>query len=451
MIESEHIVNIVALICLGFALLATICHTILYVYFRDRLILNYALYLFFITLFVWLRGEVVADMFGQAAADKLTKYLNEGLQIIGFTLYINFGINALGLQNIANRIYYKVWVILCATMLSYAIVVIILNSLGVSLPSFFFLVIRTIIFGISLILLGRLMMMKKSRVQDLIMFGCAYFFLAAFMSFLANTKESKLIVLYSIAWLYLGYMGDIVFFSIAIGYRVKSIFDQKQAAVLEAEQEKFKAIMEARADERNRISMDIHDDLGSGLTKIAILGEITKTQLSEPDKAKAHLETISNYSRELVDNLQNIIWVLSAENDTLAAFAAYMREYVVNFFDTENIKVGCHFALSNDKIRLSEAQRRNLFLVVKETCNNISKHAKCNEVTINLEQTKQSINIFIRDNGKGFEPGTTRTFGNGLKNMKERLGQIGGSCDIRTTLGSGTEVVFQLPFFCDKK
>ena len=73
------------------------------------------------------------------------------------------------------------------------------------------------------------------------------------------------------------------------------------------------------------------------------------------------------------------------------------------------------------------------------------------EVTISLQQTEQHIHICIRDNGKGFEPADSSTFGNGLKNMKERLGQIGGTCGIGTNIGKGTTVNFYLPFFCDIK
>jgi signal transduction histidine kinase len=461
MYDSEKIVNLFSLVCLGFSLLATSYHTILYVFFRDRLILNYALYLFFSSLFVLLRGEIPADLVGPLRAENLHQYLNEGLQIVSFTLYINFGINALGLQHFANKRYYKVWLILGSVMLCYAIVVIFFNSIGRRLPSFFFLAIRIVIFSICLVLLCRLVMLKKSRFQELVLLGCTYFFLTTLMSFIANTRANKTIILGAIEWLDVGYMGDILFFSIAIGYWVKSIFDEKQAAVLEAEQEKFvvqqmkfeknKAIMDARVEERNRISMDIHDDLGSGLTKIAILGEIAKTQLGEPDKARTNLENIANHSRELIDNLENIIWVLNAENDTLAAFAAYLREYVVNFFDTENIKADCHFVLTDENTQLSEVQRRNMFLVIKETCNNITKHAGCNEVAISLEQTEQHLHISIRDNGRGFEIANSRPLGNGLKNMRTRLSQIGGSCEIETVLGIGTEVNFRLPFFCYKK
>jgi signal transduction histidine kinase len=461
MFDPDKISDVFTLVCLGFSLLATIYHTILYIYFRDKLIFNYALYLLSSSLFLWMRSEIPSDVFGQATRIRLHDYLNEGLQIAGFTLYINFGIRALGLQNLTDKAYYSVWQILRSIMLSYAVVVIIFNISGGLWPNYFFISIRILIFGICLVLLCRLIIMKKSRFQELILLGCTYFFLTTFMSFVANTRANKTIFFDALAWLDIGYMGDIVFFSVAIGYWIKSIFDEKQAAVLEVQREKFviqqmefeknKAIVEARVEERNRISMDIHDDLGSGLTKIAILGEITKTQLSEPDKAKINLESISNYSRELVDNLQNIIWVLNAENDTLATFAAYLREYVVNFFDTENIRVGCHIALLNEDARLSEVQRRNLFLVIKETCNNITKHANCNEVVINLEQTEESINIHIRDNGTGFKIRDSRAFGNGLKNMKERLGQIGGSCEIRPKIGEGTDVNFRLPFFCDKR
>src|SRR5205807_1923741 len=85
--------------------------------------------------------------------------------------------------------------------------------------------------------------------------------------------------------------------------------------------------------ERNRIARDMHDDLGSGLTKIAILSEVAKTQLDQKDQAQKQLEKISFSSRELVDNLQDIIWVLNPKNDSLESLSAYLREYTLKFFD----------------------------------------------------------------------------------------------------------------------
>src|ERR1041384_5262512 len=89
--------------------------------------------------------------------------------------------------------------------------------------------------------------------------------------------------------------------------------------------------------ERNRISRDMHDDLGSGLTKIAIMSEVVKKQIHEPEKAKQQLENISESSRELVDNLQDIIWVLNPKNDTLENLASYIREYALKYFEAFSI------------------------------------------------------------------------------------------------------------------
>lgn len=190
--------------------------------------------------------------------------------------------------------------------------------------------------------------------------------------------------------------------------------------------------------ERNRISRDMHDDLGSGLTKIAILSEVVKKQMNEPDKARQQLESISQSSRELVDNLQDIIWVLNPKNDTLESLAAYIREYALKFFEPFGINLLFQYPDKFPDIRLSEETRRNIFLVVKETLNNTAKHAWCNRVTIVLASGGSSVSLTITDDGKGFDIEKTRMFGNGLLNMQHRIQQVGGSYTIQSEPDKGT-------------
>lgn len=142
------------------------------------------------------------------------------------------------------------------------------------------------------------------------------------------------------------------------------------------------------------------------------------------------MESISVYSRELVDSLQDIVWVINAKNDSLSALAAYLRESIVKFFEPFDIQVKFNFLEEIDDIRLSESQRRNLFLVIKETCNNIAKHAGSDLVSIQLSQSPNSFSFIIRDNGRGFAVHKTRPMGNGLKNMHNRLSQIGGRYEL---------------------
>jgi signal transduction histidine kinase/ligand-binding sensor domain-containing protein len=196
--------------------------------------------------------------------------------------------------------------------------------------------------------------------------------------------------------------------------------------------------------ERNRISRDMHDDLGSGLTKIAIMSEVVKKQLHEPEKAKQQLENISESSRELVDNLQDIIWVLNPKNDTLESLAAYIREYALKFFEPFETGINFNYPETFGDIKLSEETRRNFFLVIKESFNNIAKHAWCNNVTITINQTSSSVQVQLKDDGKGFAMEKTRQFGNGLVNMKNRIEQIGGVYKIDSEMGKGTETIVEI-------
>jgi signal transduction histidine kinase len=190
--------------------------------------------------------------------------------------------------------------------------------------------------------------------------------------------------------------------------------------------------------ERNRIARDMHDDLGSGLTKIAILSEVVKTQLQQPDKAREQLENISVSSRELVDNMQDIIWVLNPKNDTLESLASYLREYALKFFEPFETKVQFKYPEEIPAVKLTEEQRRNIFLIIKESFNNIAKHAECSRVILQLEKINMQINFMIEDDGKGFNSSNTRAFGNGLQNMKNRMEQINGYYIIHSQPGKGT-------------
>jgi signal transduction histidine kinase len=190
--------------------------------------------------------------------------------------------------------------------------------------------------------------------------------------------------------------------------------------------------------ERNRISRDMHDDLGSGLTKIAIMSEVAKKQISEQEKAREQLENISQSSRELIDSLQDIIWILNPRNDTLESLAAYIREYALKFFEPFSVEVQFSYPETFGDIKLSEETRRNIFLVVKESFNNIAKHAWCNMVIVLLKTSHNGVYLKIRDDGKGFNTAAARQFGNGLQNMRNRLEQVGGRYRITSSMGKGT-------------
>jgi signal transduction histidine kinase/ligand-binding sensor domain-containing protein len=196
--------------------------------------------------------------------------------------------------------------------------------------------------------------------------------------------------------------------------------------------------------ERNRISRDMHDDLGSGLTMIAILSEVVKKQLADPEKAKESLEKIAVSSRYLVDNLQDIIWVLNPQNDNLESLSSYIREYGLKYFEPMDVQIEFNFPEQFSNRHLGEEQRRNMFLTVKESFNNIAKYAWCNKVTVTIQESASEIRLCVEDDGNGFDVNKVRLFANGLKNMQNRIEQVGGSYSIISNPGSGTVTVIKL-------
>jgi signal transduction histidine kinase/ligand-binding sensor domain-containing protein len=206
--------------------------------------------------------------------------------------------------------------------------------------------------------------------------------------------------------------------------------------------EKLKLEKEQAVDqERARISSDMHDDLGSGLSTIRLLSEIAKRKLQDTSQTK-ELERISEAAGELVDKMSEIIWAMNSSNDSLENLIAYMRSFAADFLEHAHISHQFFIPETIPNIKLSGGTRRNIYLAVKESLHNVVKHAKATEVIIQIEM-QQNMTILIKDNGKGFDQEKVRLFGNGLKNIQKRMESVGGHADI--TSNNGTIVLLDIP------
>lgn len=206
--------------------------------------------------------------------------------------------------------------------------------------------------------------------------------------------------------------------------------------------EKLKLEKEQAVDqERARISSDMHDDLGSGLSTIRLLSEIAKRKIKDTGQTK-EIERISEAAGELVDKMSEIIWAMNSSNDSLANLIAYMRSFAADFL--EHAHITHHFVIPDTipNIKLSGGTRRNIYLAVKESLHNVVKHAQATEVTIEINMQK-NMTIRIKDNGKGFDPEKVRLFGNGLKNIQKRMEVVGGQAEIFSQ--NGTTVLLDIP------
>jgi len=194
---------------------------------------------------------------------------------------------------------------------------------------------------------------------------------------------------------------------------------------------------------RNTIATDLHDDIGSTLTNISILSELSKKNLEQPQTAKEFLQRITEESVASQQALDDIIWSVNSRNDNIQELQARMRRYAGELFEGDSII--CEFSVDNTETsRLNMEQRRDVYLVFKECLNNIHKHAAAKNVCMKIAVTDGVLNMEIQDDGKGFDDGLTIQ-GNGLQNMRTRVAKWNG--DFRITSGSavGTRIEVKMP------
>ena len=202
---------------------------------------------------------------------------------------------------------------------------------------------------------------------------------------------------------------------------------------------------------RNRISRDIHDDIGSGLTKISMISHLASLEIKDNKDINDKLQHLSKSARDLTERLQEIIWAMNPRNDDLKSLIAFLRAYAYEYFENSSIGIIIEFPNEIPDHPLNPDERRNLFLCFKEALNNILKHSEATEVCLKIEILQNVFHLWIVDNGKGINEEinqlNSQSFknGNGLNNMKKRLEEIGGNLNYINEKGNGLAIHIQFP------
>jgi len=286
-----------------------------------------------------------------------------------------------------------------------------------------------------------------NQLVNYIVMGNASLFLLSLISQLMISTNFKLIKGVSVLNLALFYYEagitiEVLFFLFALSYKNKmeliSSVQKEEKLKLETERkelEKQVAVLAAKQDERNRISVDMHDELGSGVTAIRLMSEIVKSKMKE--QTLPEIDKISHSANELLNKMNTIIWTMTSSNDSVENLVAYIRSFAVEFF--ENTTIDCYFNMpaAIPSIEISGEKRRNIFLSVKEALNNVLKHSQSTIVKINVT-VDDRLTIEIQDDGIGINMEKLRKFGNGLNNMKKRMASIEGEFNIENRGGTCT-------------
>lgn len=196
---------------------------------------------------------------------------------------------------------------------------------------------------------------------------------------------------------------------------------------------------------RNKISLDIHDDIGSGLTKINLMLNQFKNAVGSDTspEMKELAGKISSRSKEVISGLGEVVWTANPSHDNLKSLLGFMRDYISRFLEETGIRYQVDFPEGLSERKIHPELKRNLFLVLKESLNNIIKHSDAREVTIQFKLDGPRFLMEIRDDGSGIDEKVMSKFGNGLNSMKQRMLEIKGRFNLKSTPENGTEILLE--------
>ena len=206
--------------------------------------------------------------------------------------------------------------------------------------------------------------------------------------------------------------------------------------------------------ERTRIAQDLHDIMGAKLCRISFLSEQARRRESVPVELQEEIRSMSDDSREVLRSLDEIVWAVNPQKDTLDHLASYIGQYAQEYFSKTGIECQLGFPTQMPLRPLSSQARHHLFLAVHEALTNILKHSGATRAKVTMICRATEFEIEVSDNGNGFDPiageagspGSAAGFCNGLGNMRRRLTEVGGHFLLQSQAGQGTTIRFILSF-----
>ncbi len=204
------------------------------------------------------------------------------------------------------------------------------------------------------------------------------------------------------------------------------------------------AFNKGQLTERKRVSADLHDEIGSALSTIALFSDIAKLKAKNtaPDLVY-EITRIGNKAREMVQTMQDTIWILNEKSQQ--SIWERMNSIGSEMLQAKNINLNWIMPNEKNVPIFSFTQKRHIFLIFKEAINNIIKHSNASTVTIEGTQEDSQFVLKITDNGHGFDTNIFKKEGNGLRNFEERMKEIGGQAKIYSQIGSGTSLILTFP------
>jgi len=198
-------------------------------------------------------------------------------------------------------------------------------------------------------------------------------------------------------------------------------------------------------EQKQRISRDLHDEIGATLSGIAMYSHLVKNNLEshQADAAKYSVDIIQRSATEMVTKLNDIIWLINPHKETLEDIFVKLREYAQNMCIAKNITPNIEVSGVMESCKLTIETRKNIYLFCKEAINNVAKYSNATILKMSFLLHEGFLDISIYDDGNGFDMNTVKR-GNGLENMQKRADEIGAHCQIQSAPQQGCTISLSL-------
>ncbi|MDX2248687.1 MAG: 7TM diverse intracellular signaling domain-containing protein [Bacteroidia bacterium] len=262
--------------------------------------------------------------------------------------------------------------------------------------------------------------LKKVRLSGIILLGSLSIIIGDFIT--SQTAGAISILAFRV-----GVFAELTMFVFGLAYRTRLVMDEKIQAI---------------DSTRNRIAQDIHDDLGSEITRITYGAELAARMPSlTTEDYQSRLKIVAEQLRGVATHLREVLFAISPEGDSLNEVQAHLREKTFAFWPNGEVELVMDFPENDKNPVVSPEVKRQLLFIYKEIFQNIVKHAAATRIVFTLRYEPGERYFFeITDNGQGFVPATisTKTSRRGLTGMQTRAAKIGANLKIRSTPGKGT-------------
>lgn len=441
---------------MGAVLLAAVYHTVLYVHRKTKLLIHYSIYLWLTFFYILFRffypfEEPRGVFFLYVNAD-------ETLQMISFAAYIRFMGTAMDLDAKKDR--YALFFVTKSPfiILGYLFFQIILVYAGLPLIINYAakVLIRAYLLFIGFFTLLTVILKRKRIYYNYLAAGAVSIIIFGFISTVTNILyPSYKFILSAFSWLMLGFFTDVLFFSSAIGYRIKAEAIEKEDALKQLilqnellqqkEIEKIEAIYKTKEQERQRIASDLHDDIGASLSSLQIYSTIAEQSVTaHPEKTVDMLRKIARQSNQLLENMGDIVWSMNPLNEHSITLEAKIKNYGVELLSDKNIRFTYQINDGVEALLKGVAVRKNILLLIKEAMNNIAKYSNASNASLHMNRNTEMLFLEIKDDGVGFDV-SAQGAGNGMKNMFRRVNELKGNFNVASAVNGGTTITTVIP------